>query len=138
MTIPQADGTTEVTRHGPDLQSTPQTAALRGPACAASRRKRRRKPSTRRRPKNGSTARRRALRTNLKRRTCQRVKGQCLQEESLEDPALCLAPLQVSGIHQLGGGSGPLCLSETLDPTLDPTRPVDPDLEGGLTRDPEA
>lgn len=140
MTIPQADGTTAATLHGPGLQNTPQTEALRGPVCAADKRKRRRKPNTRRRPRNGNTARRRARRTNLKSLTGQRVKGLCLQRESPGDPVLHPAPLQITIIHQLGGDGGPRCLLETRGPTLDPTRPVSPDLEGGpgLIQGPEA
>ncbi len=139
MTIPQADGTTEATLRGPGLRSTPQIAAPRGPATAASRRKRRRKPNTRRRPKNVSVARRRAPRANLKSLTCRRVKGQCLQRGSPEDPVLRPTPLQIV-IRQLGGDGGPHCLSEICGPTLDPTHPVTPDQEGGpgLTPDPEA
>lgn len=137
MTIPQADGTTAATLRGPGLRSTPQTAALRGPASGANRRKRRRKPNTRRRPKNINAARRRAPRTNLK--SCQRVKGRCLQRESPKDPVLHPAPLQISTIRQLGGDGGPRHLSETRGPTLDPTHPVSPDLEEdpGLIQDPE-
>lgn len=140
MTIPQADGRTEVTLHGPSLQNTPQTTALRGPACTANTRKRRRKPNTRRRPKNGSMARRRALRTSHKSLVCQWVKGQCLQKESREDPALHPAPLPISIIRQLTGDGGPRCLSETRGPTLGLTHPVSPDLEGGpgLIQDPAA
>lgn len=140
MTILQADGTTEATLHGPGRQNTPQTAALRSPASAGNRGKRRRKPNTRRKPKNVNTARRRAPRTKLQSLTCQRAKGQCLQKESPEDPVLHPAPLQTSIIHQLGGGDSPRCLSETHGPTLDPTHPVSPDLEGGpgLIQDPEA
>lgn len=130
MTILQADGMTEATLRGPGQQNIRQTAALRGPTSVANRGKRRRKPSTRRRPKNVNTARKRAPRTNLESLFCQRAKGQCLQKESPEDPVLHPAPLQISIIHQLGEGGGPLCLSETRGPTLDPTYPVGPDLEG--------
>ena len=140
MTIPQADGNTEVTLHGPDqhLQNTLQTTASRGPACATSKRKKRRKPNTKRRPKDGNTARKRVPRTKFNRLTFQRVKGQRHQEESLEDRVLCLVPLQVSAIQQLRGGAGPHGLSETHDPTLDLIHPVDPGHEGGLIQDPEA
>lgn len=140
MTIPQADGMTEATPHGPGLQNTLQTAAQRGPASAANRRKRRRKPNARRKPKNANTARRRAPRANLKRLTCQRVKGQCPQEESPEDPVLHPAALQITIIRQLERGGGPRCLSETRGPTLDPTHPANQDQERGpgLIQDLEA
>lgn len=142
MTIPQADGMTEATLHGPALPSTLQTAALRGPACAASKRKRRKKLNTRRRPKNVNMTRRRAPRTNLKSPSYQRVKDQVLQEGDLspECPVLHLVPLRVSGIRHLREDDRPRCLTETPDLTLDPTHPVDLDLEGGpgLIQDPGA
>lgn len=139
MTVPQADGRTEVTLHGPGLQNTLQTVALRGPACASNKRKRRRKPNTRRKPKNGNTARRRAPRANPKSIMCQKVKGQCLQEGSPDDLALLLVLLQVTIILRLGEDAGPQHLIETRDPTLDPTHTVDRDLGGdpGLIHDPE-
>lgn len=128
MTILQADGATEATLHGPDHQSTPQAAALRGRASTAKRGKRRRKPNTRR-PKNVNVARRRVPRTKLKSLTCQRAKDPCLQKESPEDPILHPFPLNI--IHQLEGGPGSHCLSEGRGPTLGPTHPVGQDLEGG-------
>lgn len=140
MTILQADGTTEVTLHGPGQQNTPQIAALKGPASSANRGSKRRKPNTRRRPKNVNAARRRARRTKPESITCQRAKGQCLQRESPEDPVLHPAPPQISVTHQLVGGGGPRRLTETHGPTLDPTHLVSPDLEGGQghIQDPEA
>lgn len=110
MTIRQPDGMAEVTPHGPGQKNTLQTVALTGQACAANRKKRRKKPNTRRRPKNGNMARRRAPRVNIDSLTCQRVKGQSHQEESLGDPVLHLVLLQVSIIRQLGRDGGPLCL----------------------------
>lgn len=134
MTIPQADGKPGVTLRGPGLQNTPQTAALRGPASTTNRRKRRKNPNTRRKPKNVNMARRKAPRPNLK--SCQRVKGQCLQKESPEDHVLHPVPLQISIIRQLVGGGGLRCLSETPGPTLDPTHPANPG--PGLIQDLEA
>lgn len=138
MTVPQADGTTEVILLGPGLKITLQTAALRGPASAAKRKRRRRKPNTRRRPKNTNMGKRRAPKTNLKNIIHQMVKGQCLQKRWPEDPVPQLDPFQVHIIHRPEGDAGPRCRSETHDPTLGPTHPVGPDLEGGHTRDPEA
>ncbi len=140
MTILQADGRTEATLRGLDLRTTLQTAALKGPAHAVNRRKEGRKPNTRKRPKNINTARRRAPRTNQRSATCLKGKGQFLPKESPEDPLLDLIPLQISIIHHLVGDGGPRCLSETRGPTLDPTHPVSPDLEGdpGLIQGPEA
>lgn len=83
MTIPQADGTTEATLRGPSLQSTPQTAAWRGPASAANRRRRRRNLNTRKRPKSGNITRRRVPRANIK--TSQMEKGLCLQRKGSEN-----------------------------------------------------
>lgn len=74
-------------------------------------------------------ARRRAPRTNLK--SCRRLKSQYLQKESPEDLVLHPVPLQISIIHRLARDGGLRCLSETRGPTLDPTHPVNPDLEGG-------
>lgn len=136
MTILQADGTTEVTLHGPVHQNTPQNAALGGPAGAANRGKRRRKPSTGKRPENVNMARKRALRTKLTSITCQRVNG--LQRESLEDPALHPALYHIDITHQLREKGNPLSPSGTRGPTLDPTHPVHPDPEGGHIHDPEA
>lgn len=140
MTVPQADGRTEATLHGPGLQNTPQTTVLRGPASAANKRKEKRKLNTRRRPKNVNTAKRRAPRKNLRSVTCQRVKGQSLQRESPEDPVLGPVHLQISIIYHLVGDGDPRCPFGTHGPTLDPTHPVSPDLEGGpgLIQDPEA
>lgn len=90
MTVPQADGITEVTRHGPSLQNILQTTALRGPAPVAH--KRRRKPNTRRRPKKGNAAKR-IPRADDRSPTCQSGRGQCLLEESPEDPILLLVLL---------------------------------------------
>lgn len=138
MTIPQADGMTRATQHGPTLQITPPTTAQRDPTYAASsRRKKRRKPNTRRRPKNANITRRRAPKTNLKRLACQMAIGQCLQGESPINPVLSPVPPQASVIHQLGEG-GLRCRSGTHGPTPDPTHPVDPDHEGGFIPDLEA
>lgn len=138
MTIPQADGRTEATLHGPGLQSTPRTTALRGPASGGNRKKRRRNPNTRRRPKNANMARRRTPRPNLRNLTHQMARGRCPQEGSPEGPALQLIHLQAGIIRQPGGDGGPR--SETHAPTRGPTPPVSPDLVGGpgLTQDPEA
>lgn len=150
MTILQADGMTEVTLHGPNQQSTLQTTAQRGPAHTAKLRNRRKKLNTRKRVKNENMGKRRAPRASLRSHTCQRVKGQCLQEEDLssEDLTLHLIPPLVSNAQPLAGDSGPRCPPETRGPTLDPIHPVSPDLEDGpgpgpgpgpgLTQDPGA
>lgn len=123
MTVPQADGTIEVTLHGPTLQ----TVALRGPACAVNKRKRRRKRNTKKRPKRGSTARKKHLRANIKSLIFQTVKSQCLQVQNPEDPVLYLILLQVSIIHRDRDVG---LLPHTHDRTQNPTHPADPDLEG--------
>lgn len=133
MTILQADGMTEVTLRGPGLQSIPQTAALRGPVSAASRRRQRRNLNTRRRPKNGSMARRRVPRANHKSLTSQMGKGQYLQREHSEDRVLQLDLLQVCIILHTKGDGGPQGHTGIPDPTLGLTvGPVVPDLEKGL------
>lgn len=140
MNILQADGMAEVTLRGPAPQNTHQTTAQRGPARGDSRRRRRRKPNTRRRPKNVNTARRSAPRSKLVAVTDQREKGLCPQRESPEDPILHPVAPQLGMRHQSGGGTIPLCLSETPGPIPGHTRPVIPDPEGGQghTHDPGA
>lgn len=139
MSVPEADGVTEVTLRGPGLQNTRQDAAQRDPACAAKRRRRRKGANTRRSPKNVNVARRRATRTNLKSPVLQWVKGRCLQKNH---PVLRLVPLPVSDVC-LGGAARPRCPPESRDLTPG-THLVDPDLEGGpgpvqgLTQDPGA
>lgn len=61
------------------------------------------------------------------------VKGHRHQEESLsiKGPILHPIPLLVSDIPQPGGDGSPRDLSETRAPTLGPTHPLAPDLEGG-------
>lgn len=138
MTIPQADGTTEATLRGPSLQSTPQTAARRGPASAANRRRQRRNLNTRKRPKSGNITRRRVPRANIK--TSQMEKGLCLQRKGSENPVRQLVLLQVHITLQTEGDGDPRGHTEIPDPTLSHTHPVDPDLEEGpcLIQDLEA
>lgn len=128
-----------MTLHGPGLQITLQTAALRGRVHAASRRRRRKKPSIKRRPKNVNMARKKAPRTNLKSLSHQRLKDQYHQGKGLSPGCLVLLliPLQVSDIRHRRGDDSP---TEIHGLTPDPTHPADPDLERGpdLIQDPGA